>query len=422
MQDNQKTLILLLRTWTNDIGGIYDYSTKAVKVIKDNVLQSTSVVRDKNNNFENIDQHSFISKESELLFHVLNDNKDSYFLINPIPKTLKLNNESLIYLNNKIWYVIRSEDGIETENNNEDYYLSVNDIIKFGKIKFAVQKIHIENNNNAGDPGMSINDLMKYDVTKLNQNCPPVFDFVFEVKHSNKLEESSILDSEETPSVSESSKKSKKSKHKIKNPICCICNQETRPNDNSETDDGESNNLISLCKCEQKGLVHLECLRQNIYPKVEDRPNDKSITIENFECPNCKEQYPLRYKLENEQKINYLIKEYKEPKEGDYIILESLDYYLNEKHCKSIHFIKLNSDCINIGREAENDIIEKDISISRFHAVLKYNKNNSKICLQNKSKKFGTLVLVKNPVKILDKKIHLQVGRTYIEANLEKKN
>ena len=24
-------LILLLRTWTNDIGGIYDYSTKALK-------------------------------------------------------------------------------------------------------------------------------------------------------------------------------------------------------------------------------------------------------------------------------------------------------------------------------------------------------------------------------------------------------
>ena len=126
MLENQKTLILLLRTWTNDIGGIYDYSTKAVKVIKDNVLQSTYVVRDKNNNFENIDQHSNISKESELLFHVLNDNKDSYLLINPIPKSLKLNNENLIYLNNKIWYVIKSEDGIETENNNEDYYLSKN--------------------------------------------------------------------------------------------------------------------------------------------------------------------------------------------------------------------------------------------------------------------------------------------------------
>ena len=420
MQENQKTLILLLRTWTNDIGGIYDYSTKAVKVIKDNVLQSTYVVRDKNNNFENIDQHSNISKESELLFHVLNDNKDSYLLINPIPKSLKLNNENLIYLNNKIWYVIKSEDGIETENNNEDYYLSENDIIKFGKIKFAVQKIHIENNNNAGDPGMSINDLMKYDVAKLNQNCPPVFNFLFEVKHSNKLDESSILDVDET--YSESSKKSKKSKHKTKNPVCYICNQETRQNDNSETDDGESNNLISLCQCEQKGLVHLECLRKNLYVKVEDRANDKSITIENFECPNCKEQYPLRYKLENEQNINYIIKEYQEPKEGDYIILESLDYFLNEKHCKSIHFIKLNNDCINIGREAENDIIEKDISISRFHAVIKYNKNNSKICLQNKSKKFGTLVLIKNPVKILDKKIHLQVGRTYIEANLEKKN
>ena len=134
--------------------------------------------------------------------------------------------------------------------------------------------------------------------------------------------------------------------------------------------------------------------------------------IENFECPNCQEQYPLKYKLENEKEIKYLIEEYQEPKEGDYIILESLDYYLNEKYCKSIQIIKLNSDCITIGREAVNDIVEKDISISRFHAVMKYNKVNSKICLQNKSQKFGTLVLIKKPLKILDKKIHLQVGRT----------
>ena len=57
MQDNQKTLILLLRTWTNDIGGIYDYSTKAVKVIKDNVERTPFILTNekkfKNNIYSN---------------------------------------------------------------------------------------------------------------------------------------------------------------------------------------------------------------------------------------------------------------------------------------------------------------------------------------------------------------------------------
>ena len=415
MLDNLKNLILELRTWTNDVGGIYDYSTKAVKVLTDFVGQSTYVVRDKNNNFTNVSQHSAIKSDSDLLFHVLNDDKDSYLLINPIPKSLKLTNENLIYLNNKIWYVIKSEEGNETDNNNEDYFLSENDIIKFGKIKFAVQKIHIENNNNAEDPGLSLNDLLKYNITKLNQNTPKVFDYEFKVKYSKNIQVNNEFDNDEKPSA-ETEKKSKKNAD-VK---CFLCKQEIRKNDNSETDDGESNNLISLCKCKENGLAHLGCFRQNFYVKVENKSLDKSITIENFECPNCKEQYPLKYKIDNEE-TKYLIQEYQEPKDGDFIILESLDYYMNEKHCKSIHIIKLNSDCITIGREAENDIVEKDISISRFHAVLKYNRVNSKICIQNKSKKFGTLVLIKKPVKILDKKIHLQVGRTYIEANLETK-
>ena len=39
----------------------------------------------------------------------------------------------------------------------------------------------------------------------------------------------------------------------------------------------------------------------------------------------------------------------------------------------------------------------------------------------NRNKNFGTSVLVKEPIKVLDKKIFLQVGETYIECNLIKK-
>ena len=77
-------------------------------------------------------------------------------------------------------------------------------------------------------------------------------------------------------------------------------------------------------------------------------------------------------------------------------------------------------DYIFIGRDNENDLIENESSISRKQAIIKYNKENGNIILENRSTKYGTLVLVKNPIQILEKKIQLQVGRTIIEANLMK--
>jgi len=56
-------------------------------------------------------------------------------------------------INNDLWYIINSEDSKGLNGNeNEDYYLSENDILKLGKVKYIVKEIHIENknyNNNA---------------------------------------------------------------------------------------------------------------------------------------------------------------------------------------------------------------------------------------------------------------------------------
>ena len=177
MEDEPIFVNLLLKTWTSDIGGIYDYSTKSVITIKDIIAESTYVVRNKDNNIENISQHSDIPSESDLLFHVLTDINNKYSLYNPIPKHLKFNKENLNYLNNKIWYVIKPDNAKEDDNCNEEYSLSENDIIKFGKVKFAVQKIHFGNEN--CEPASPINNSKKYSVSELNKKCPPVFDYEF---------------------------------------------------------------------------------------------------------------------------------------------------------------------------------------------------------------------------------------------------
>ena len=57
-----------------------------------------------------------------------------------------------------------------------------------------------------------------------------------------------------------------------------------------------------------------------------------------------------------------------------------------------------------------------DISVSRNHAKLKYNPEDGTILLRDLKSKFGTLILIKNPLQIKEKKIHLQIGRTYIEG------
>ena len=85
MENEPKVVNLLLKTWPNDIGGIFDYSTKSVQTVKNIIVESTYVVRDKNNNsIENKQQHSSIQKNNEdLLFHVLIDINNKYSLYNP---------------------------------------------------------------------------------------------------------------------------------------------------------------------------------------------------------------------------------------------------------------------------------------------------------------------------------------------------
>ena len=49
-------------------------------------------------------------------------------------------------------------------------------------------------------------------------------------------------------------------------------------------------------------MLHLECLRKQLKVSIEKKKLDKSITIENCQCPSCNEQYPLKFRLNNEVK------------------------------------------------------------------------------------------------------------------------
>ena len=77
---------------------------------------------------------------------------------------------------------------------------------------------------------------------------------------------------------------------------------------------------------------------------------------------------------------------------------------------KSIHVIQLTGEELTISRGHESDVRINDIS--RSHAKLKYNLNDGTLLLRDLKSKFGTLILIKKPLKIKEKKMHLQIGRT----------
>ena len=391
IKNKSKMLKIFLKTWTADTVGIFDYSSQSPKEDKTIIKESQFIVRDKNNRYIIKEQHADINFRNgdDIIFLVDKVTDNIYTLVNAVPKNLEIKKEYLNNINNKLWYVIKKEGDEDESKNNKEYYLQKNDIIKFGRVKYIVIDINIKHKDGAA-PALSISDL--------NSNKGPIFNIVYEVNKD----------------INEKSTPSNKGEYK-----CDFCKYKNT-NTISETDDGEDY-LIKICYCENK-YYHYKCLKAYTQISIEKENNIKdygnSIEIKDFQCKNCHEEFPFHFKLPNDDKI-YSLVDIKEP-DCDYVILESLDYKKEDNFYKSIHVIKFLKEIISIGRGNESDIVLKDISISRNHAVLKIEKETGKVCIQNRSKKFGTSVLIKDPLKLdkLDKKFFLQVGRTYIECYL----
>ena len=106
------------------------------------------------------------------------------------------------------------------------------------------------------------------------------------------------------------------------------------------------------------------------------------------------------------------------PQDQNYIVLESLNQMKENCNIKSIHVITLTNDPISIGRGHDSDVRINDISVSRNHATLIANLQTGQLLLRDGKSKFGTLVLLKKPIEVKEKKILLQVGRTLIMAGI----
>ena len=173
--------------------------------------------------------------------------------------------------------------------------------------------------------------------------------------------------------------------------------------------------------------IHLTCLREwlNSRRSMKEQENIKTYCWKILECELCKVRFPSKVfpngvVVTEKQKFTKKqlqvmghpidILDYDRPDE-DFIVLESVTL----QNIKIIHVIQMqNRDLIKIGRGQDAEIRVTDISVSRFHARINKSLSGEYFVKDNRSK-FGTLIQVRKPLKILRNLTHyLQMGRTLL--------
>ena len=441
-------------------------------------------IKTENNNIKWIKDHKEFNSNDEIQFRVRKSfKKNIYEIINPI--NINKSEYSNFYLNDKIWYPVKSST--YPEGNNQNYILNEKDIIKLGRKKYIVNKMYFkEEKGKIKDDNFNKNNNISY-ISYINKNSKSIFNIDIKINqyiiNNNKYyekvnedENDNISKNETSPesgnkkksisgkeikngamnkirnlnetmnesgnkneSINESGNKSSINKSENKNSI------NKSENKNSINESGNKNETINenknkygkcwscsglfssknnplICLCDCRDYIHYECLKVYLSSKLIITENlKKTVTTyrcEKFNCDICLKPYRLRFRIPEFDKTYELI-DLTLPKETDYICLESLDYIKYNNNIKILHIVKLIDEEIAIGRQDYNDIIDNDISISREHAILRYNKNNGNLFLENTNGKFGTLVLVRGNIKITEEKNFFQSGKAYISTEVK---
>ena len=385
--DEKIGLFLNIKTYLKNSSKLFDYSSKDIKEVNTFIENPTYLTR-KNDKCIRIDKQSDIEpkKGEELLFFIRKNKSQIYGLDNPVPfKNISFSIDNINILNNKVWYVLNS-DNPKITNQNENYNLCQNDIIKMGNIKIFVKEIHINQqvNHHEEKKNQLNNQFLNYNINLLNKDGSLIFNFFPEPNNY-------FLKTEET---------------KLEKIKCNICDK---------NDCSKDNPIICFCNCHI--YSHFKCIKNIVTKKTNLIQNeDKTVNtyyLKGLACKKCNLGYPLKFQIkENEQSYEFF--KIDTPATGDYLILELIGSKIYFGNLKFISLINLNDKEITLGRSKSNDVEIMDPSISRTHCIIKYVDGN--IVIKNCSEKYGTLILVKKMIKINENKIQVQVGRTLIEA------
>jgi len=180
---------------------------------------------------------------------------------------------------------------------------------------------------------------------------------------------------------------------------------------------GEDDPLITPCEC--KGsieYVHLGCLRHWIKGRLNlsDTPNG-SYFYRPLACELCKAVYPSHIDFGDDERTPLVELPHTQ---APFIVLENMVRDSQQHTSRGLHVISLAEKMLKLGRGHESDVRIADVSISRCHATIRFDKGQ--FLLEDNESKFGTLVALKKPRPLESgSPFSIQMGRTVLQLSLQ---
>lgn len=435
--------------WNKDFNNIYDYLTTDDITKFNTTIKSTMLIYKENNKV--FFQSQIITKPNQdLVFltqinvknqsYELTHNKDtSSFKYSPWMVLGKTNMTMKGKKPKKLKGGMEETDEVKKKHM---YYLNEEDVFKLGKVMFRVISIYnlksqmkktedeinknilynklnqvnindIENNresvNNANIPMMQglfmNNNLMTSQILR-NNNLNEVqtnFNLPFIEENVNNFIDVQKEDSKKQ--VNFQSFSSFSSSNLITCRICLIESSIVDP-------------LICPCNCQGSVMyIHLSCIKKWVKSRqtVKEYKNLTVISFKSSKCEICKEDYPERIKI-NGSYIDLLAVDL--PNNKNYILLEG--FYWEVRDTKNWYIIHLDNEDKKIlfGRGNLCDVRMSCISVSREHAEIRQSEDG-RFTIEDLNSKFGSLILVKNKVRIIPyKRFSIQYNNCMISYKL----
>eukprot|EP00347_Sterkiella_histriomuscorum_P023628 403333938 len=388
-------------TWGRDSHGLFDYESRQIQ--KRNIKSYTGgkIIR-VNNDVE------FISKQQSA--------QDFHPEAKPLIVVHEKNGK--FFVENDTLVAFQSEEEAQKASADEDvnnkmfidYKLSKGDIIKLGRIKFKVKDFRTDNlqanldiqnqNKRQSQSPVKQSSIKKANLGSSSNNINQQLgqDDDYWVGGDDFSEEAIEIDCGVVDSTQSDI-------------ICKVCwGNEQCPN----------NPLLNSCKCDGSvRFIHYECLKHWLKQKMQKKEEEHLISYiwKNFECEICKKPYPYIFKSNGRK---YRLVDVDVPEQKNFLWLESLTFEKNSSRMVHLVMPSQQLSSFKLGRGHESDVRVSDISVSRCHAILKYDSSDYGYYLEDNLSKFGTLVLAKQAIELdVDCTKAVQIGRSVISFTVK---
>lgn len=133
-------------------------------------------------------------------------------------------------------------------------------------------------------------------------------------------------------------------------------------------------------------------------------------------CELCKSLYPTYVHAANKRQTLVEVPVAQPP----FIVLENISQPSQQRNgaaaSHGLHVMSLAEKVIKIGRASECDVHVNDVSMSRCHAIIRFQRGH--FYLEDNNSKFGTLVQMKKPTLLEPgSTLSIQSGRTVLSVS-----